>query len=198
MPSSGWLDDLNARFNGIAERCGCHQRPQQIFFSEAAKFGIHSGVTRGIQLAPRDKEYGTKSPHASDSHEETLRLKLKLSANQRETFVNPEEVVQRQLIAYNAKDLDAFVAQYADDVREYRPPMREPFLEGRAAFRAYYGDQRFVLPDLHAEIVQRMVVGNKVVDHERIVGIRKSEVEGIALYEVIDGLICNVWFYSNE
>jgi hypothetical protein len=112
--------------------------------------------------------------------------------------VNPEEVAQRQLIAYNAKDLDAFVALYADHVREYRPPAREPFLEGRAAFRAYYGEQRFVLPNLHAKVVQRMVVGNKVVDHERIAGICESDVEGVALYEVIDGLICNVWFYSNE
>jgi hypothetical protein len=48
----------------------------------------------------------------------------------REPFVNPEEVVQRQMVAYNAKDLDAFVAQYAEDVREYRPPVSEPFLEG--------------------------------------------------------------------
>lgn len=43
-----------------------------------------------------------------------------------------------------------------------------------------------------------MVVGNKVVDHERITGIRESEVEGIALYEVCDRLIRNVWLYSDE
>jgi hypothetical protein len=109
----------------------------------------------------------------------------------------PEAVVQRQLEAYNAKDLDAFTAQYADDVREYRPPAREPFLEGKAAFRAYYGGQRFVLPALHAEVVHRMVVGNKVADHERIAGIGPSVLEGLAVYEVIAGKIQNVWFHSD-
>lgn len=110
----------------------------------------------------------------------------------------PEDVVQRQLVAYNTKDLDAFVAQYADDAREYRPPATEPFLEGKAAFRAYYGGKRFVLPDLHAEVVQRMVVGSKVVDHERIAGIGSSVVEGVAVYEIVGGMIRNVWFHSDE
>jgi hypothetical protein len=113
-------------------------------------------------------------------------------------MVKPEDVVQRQLVAYNARNLDAFVTQYADDVREYRPPASEPFLAGKAAFRAYYGGERFVLPGLRAEVLQRIVVGNKVADHERIVGIRPSAVEGIAVYEVIGGLIQNVWFHSDE
>lgn len=113
-------------------------------------------------------------------------------------MVNPEDVVQRQLEAYNARDLEAFVAAYAGDVREYRPPEPAPFLAGKAAFRAFYGSRRFVLPGLRAEVVQRIVAGNKVADHERISGIRSSPIEGIAVYEVIDGLIRNVWFHSDE
>lgn len=113
-------------------------------------------------------------------------------------MTEPEAVVQRQLVAYNAKDLDAFAAEYADDVREYRPPAKEPFLDGKAAFKAYYGEKRFVLPTLHAEVVQRMVVGNKVADHERISGIGPSAVEGLAVYEVVAGKIKNVWFHSDE
>lgn len=112
--------------------------------------------------------------------------------------MKPEDVAQRQLQAYNEKNLDAFVAHYAEDVKEYRPPAEQPFLEGKAAFRAYYASQRFVLPDLHAEVVRRMVVGNKVVDHERITGIRDTVVEGIAVYEVVGGVIQNCWFYSDE
>jgi hypothetical protein len=30
--------------------------------------------------------------------------------------------VQRQLDAYNARDLERFVAEYAEDVRVFRPP----------------------------------------------------------------------------
>jgi len=41
-----------------------------------------------------------------------------------------------------------------------------------------------------------MVAGNKVVDHERIVGLEAEPVEAIAVYEVVDGLIRTVWFFS--
>lgn len=111
--------------------------------------------------------------------------------------MHPEDIAQRQLDAYNAKDLDRFVEQYADDVVEYRPPAVEPFLQGKDAFRAYYGTQRFVLPGLHARVVSRMVVGNKVIDHERIAGIRETDVEGIAVYEVQAGKIRRVWFFAD-
>ena len=40
-----------------------------------------------------------------------------------------------------------------------------------------------------------MIAGNKVVDHERIVGLGAEVVEAIAVYEVEDGLIKNVWFF---
>ena len=40
--------------------------------------------------------------------------------------------------------------------------------------------------------------GNKVIDHERIRGVREQPFEVAAVYEVIDGLICNAWFYAAE
>jgi hypothetical protein len=64
------------------------------------------------------------------------------------------------------------------------------------AFAKHYAEKRFNLPLLHAEVVNRMVFGNKVIDHERIVGIKEGVVEAAAVYEVIDGHICNVWFYD--
>jgi hypothetical protein len=109
--------------------------------------------------------------------------------------LNPVDPVQRQLDAYNAHDLDRFVAQYTDDVRVFRPPAAEPTLSGKRAFADHYARNRFTLPDLHAEVVNRMVCGNKVVDHERITGLEPDVVEAIAVYEVEGGLICTVWFY---
>ena len=112
--------------------------------------------------------------------------------------MNPEAVVERQILAYNSKDIVLFASQYADDVIEYRPPLVEPFLKGKAAFVEYYSSTRFVLPNLHADIVHRMTVGNKVVDHERIAGITDEVLEGIAVYEVIGETIKTVWFFSDE
>ena len=88
-----------------------------------------------------------------------------------------------------------FTAEYSDDIRVFRPPAKEPVLEGKKAFSEHYAKNRFSLPSLHAEIVNRMVVGSRVVDHERISGLQQGIVEAIAVYEVQDGLIRTVWFY---
>jgi hypothetical protein len=105
------------------------------------------------------------------------------------------DVVQRQLEAYNARDLDAFAATYSDDVRIFRMPATEPSVTGKEQFREVYR-QRFASPSLHADVVTRIVLGNKVIDHERVVGIREQPVEALAIYEVEGNLIRTVWFYS--
>jgi hypothetical protein len=110
--------------------------------------------------------------------------------------MNSELPVQRQLEAYNARDLERFVAEYADDVRVFRPPSAEPVLAGKQAFAEHYAKHRFNLPGLHAEIVNRMVLGNKVVDHERISGVREHPFEAVAVYEVVDDRIRTVWFFD--
>ena len=109
--------------------------------------------------------------------------------------MGPVDPVQRQLDAYNAHDLARFVAEYADDVRVFRPPAAEPTLSGKRAFADHYARNRFTLPALHAEVVDRLVCGNKVVDHERITGLGPDVVEAIAVYEVEGDLICTVWFH---
>ena len=108
--------------------------------------------------------------------------------------MNPEDIVQRQLEAYNARDLEAFLATYTDGVQLYRMPAKEPTTVGKEAMRAVYR-QRFASTNLHATILSRMVLGNKVIDHERVVGIRETAIEAVAVYEVDGGLIRTVWFF---
>lgn len=116
-----------------------------------------------------------------------------------EAELNPELAVQRQLDAYNARDLARFVAEYTDDVLLFRPPQAEPILAGKAAMAEHYATQRFNLPGLQAALVNRMVVGNKVIDHERISGIGEAAVEAAVVFEVNPhGLICKVWFFGPD
>jgi hypothetical protein len=114
-----------------------------------------------------------------------------------ETF-DPAGFAQRQLDAYNARDLARFVAEYTDDVACYRLHETQPFLVGKAAVAAHYGANRFNLPELHAELVNRMVFGNKVIDHERVTGTGPEPVEVAAIYEVTPGGIAKVWFVSGR
>ena len=113
-------------------------------------------------------------------------------------MTSPEAIVQRQLEAYNARDLERFVACYGDDVRVYRPPATEPAIEGKAALAEFYSTQRFNRPGLKAEIVDRMVLGNKVIDHERVFGVQPAPMDVAAIYEVTPAGISRVWFVSGD
>jgi len=113
-----------------------------------------------------------------------------------EPTLNAADTVQRQLDAYNARDLERFLACYAETIRVYRPPAPEPAIAGKAAFGAFYATQRFNRASLHAELVKRMVLGNKVIDHERITGARDAPFEVAVVYEVAGGLIQCTWSFE--
>lgn len=108
------------------------------------------------------------------------------------------DVVQRQADAYNDRDLDRFVAEFSDTVVVYRLPATEPVIVGKVKFAEFYATQRFNLPHLHAEIVNRIVMGNKVIDHERITGVRPKPFEMVVIFEIADNLIQRVWSLSPE
>ena len=110
-----------------------------------------------------------------------------------------ESVVQAQLDAYNARDIDAFIATYADDVKLFELP-EKLLSEGTATMRERYG-QLFKDERLHATIVNRIVMGNTVVDHERVrvtLPQGPGTVEAVAIYEVRGGKITAVWFRYGE
>jgi hypothetical protein len=112
--------------------------------------------------------------------------------------MKPQEAVQHQLDAYNARNLDRFLAVYADDVKVYRPPAAVPSMDGKAALADFHAKQRFNLPGLRAELLNRIVMGTKVIDHERVSGIRDAPFEVLAVYNVVDGLIRAVWFFAPD
>ena len=110
------------------------------------------------------------------------------------TDTSPAAVVQRQLDAYNARDVEALVAIYADDARLYEHPDKL-VAQGTAALRARFS-QRFAEPNLHAALLNRIVSGNRVIDHERVTRTfpeGPGEIELVMIYEVVDGRIAQAW-----
>ena len=111
------------------------------------------------------------------------------------SFTSPEIVVQRQLDAYNAKDIDAWLGAYADDAGQFEHPGKLLAL-GRAEIRART-EPRFAEPALHAKLVKRSVMGNVVIDHEDVTRNfpeGPGKIELVCIYVVEDGLIKSASF----
>jgi imidazolonepropionase-like amidohydrolase len=108
---------------------------------------------------------------------------------------SPETVVQGQVEAYNARDIEAFLSFYADDVVVRRLPSGEVSYDGKEAMSLRYASRFAENPELHCTITQRVVHGDWVVDHELVTGVEgRPRVRAVATYEVRGGLIQNVWF----
>lgn len=106
---------------------------------------------------------------------------------------DPEALAQRQLNAYNARDLEAFLAPYAAEV-EVLDLEGKVLRKGHEAFRKSYGDMFEKNPKLHCELLQRMVLGNWVIDEERVTGRGPEPIHAAAIYEVKEGKILRVRF----
>jgi hypothetical protein len=104
----------------------------------------------------------------------------------------PEMLVQRQLNAYNARNLDAFLATYADDVELYNFP-DSLIGKGKEKMRPMYEDMFKNLKYLHCEIVDRIRLNNTIIDHERV-KFNDKIFNAVAIYEVKDGKIAKVTF----
>ncbi len=118
-----------------------------------------------------------------------------------ENAADPEVLlpVERQLEAYNARDIEAFMRWWADDCQYYAFP--NTLLASNADQIRARHVERFREPDLHGKLIQRACVGNLVMDHEivtRNFPDGKGEVEVICLYEVSDGKIAKAWFKLGE
>jgi hypothetical protein len=109
----------------------------------------------------------------------------------------PESVVQRQLDAYNARDVNALMATYADDAQQFEHPATL-LVSGAAQLRERI-TARFREPNLHARLIRRIVMGQVVIDHEEVSRTfpeGTGKIELVAIYEVRDGKISTARFLT--
>lgn len=116
------------------------------------------------------------------------------------TAINPSSVVsntavqlvQQQLNAYNAHDLDAFLEPYADEVELYEFPAKL-LSKGKEQMRK---DYVFITqtPKLYCRLQNRVVQGNMVIDHEEVWFGGAKPVYAVAIYIIEKGKIAKVYF----
>lgn len=112
---------------------------------------------------------------------------------------NPAWVVDRQVDAYNARDLELFLSFYAPDARLFRLQTGQDVAAGTEAIRQVYGELFTASPTLRCDVMAREISGPLVVDHELVQGLRGGPpVRAVAIYEVKDGRIQRVWMGGRE
>ena len=105
----------------------------------------------------------------------------------------PEKLVQQQLIAYNARNIDAFLEPYSEDIELYMFP-NQLLGKGKNFMRKDYAEMFKNTPNLHCDIKNRTVLGNTVIDHEVVSGFGPNQLEAIAIYEIKNDKIAKVYF----
>ncbi|WP_425075909.1 nuclear transport factor 2 family protein [Psychroserpens sp. S379A] len=103
-----------------------------------------------------------------------------------------EAIIQRNLEAYNARDIEAFMNDYADDVKLYQYPNTLQ-TEGKEAMRKSYSNWFNQVKDLKAIVKKRIVFENKVIDEEQVTA-NGQILNAVAIYEVENGKIVKVTF----
>ena len=102
--------------------------------------------------------------------------------------------VQAQLDAYNARDIDAFMACYADDVI-IEDADGNIISQAQEPMRARYGAMFAQYPELHCTLVTRVRIGDHVIDEEHVTGRVPNLVHAVAIYRLAaDGRIARVRF----
>lgn len=101
-----------------------------------------------------------------------------------------DDPVVAQLAAYNAHDVDGFVACYAVDAVVASGDGRT-LMTGHAEMRDAYSRLFAHHADVHADVIERLCERDWVVDHERV--LTGGETTGyVVAYQVRDGVISRV------
>lgn len=107
--------------------------------------------------------------------------------------MSPVDVVAAQLEAYNAQDLEVLCAYLAEDcvIADFNGAVTQ---EGLPAVRQRYATLFAQHPQNRARIVNRIAVGEVVIDHEEITRSPAERFTAAAIYTVRNGRIVRVDF----
>lgn len=109
---------------------------------------------------------------------------------------DPATVVQAQVDAYNAHDLELFASCYSSDIKMYDLWAETTDVIGKKNLLDNYQFLKTAPKEFKVIIEKRMVNGPIVIDYERLTGLSGGREDRLvfAMYEVRDGKIIKVWF----
>ena len=102
-------------------------------------------------------------------------------------------IADAQLVAYNACDMDSYLALFHNDAELINLPDQSVIATGIEAIRAMY-EKRFATPGLRCEVQHRTEIGNIAIDRETVFTDANPPVDILAMYEVVDSKIKRIFF----
>ena len=96
---------------------------------------------------------------------------------------SPINLVKRQLKAYNSRNIESFLEPYDDDVEAYIHATNKLAFKGKDAMRKLYSEIFKNTPNLHCELINRIVQGNTIIDKECVLFGEKT-LEAVAIYYI--------------
>jgi hypothetical protein len=102
--------------------------------------------------------------------------------------LSADQIVQKQLEAYNSGNIDEFMSVFHTEIELWQLGGEKPIAKGFEAVRNIYKNLFENSPQLNSVVINRSVIGNKVIDYERITG-RNGNSEPLYLmmiYEIKD------------
>lgn len=161
--------------------------------TKISRLAVNSASSKLLLTAElADFVNATKSTIKTPEEISLAEMNRQTEKNNAENTVRLSLIIQKQLDAYNAQDLEAFLATYTDDIKLYNYP-NELLSEGKDQMRKDHIAWFQRTPDLKATVKKRIVIGNKVIDEEQVTA--KGEIfNTVAIYEVRNGQISKVTF----
>lgn len=115
------------------------------------------------------------------------------------TLTSPEDVVQRQLDAFNEHDLEALLPLFGDNVVIHDLVDGSIVLRGIDAFRDRYVRVFQERPQVKAQLAGRLTLGRHVVDLEQLTDGEDHPPEAaLAIYEVAGDVVVRMWFIEPD
>lgn len=152
----------------------------------------------GKSLIKFDTESGIEWELVASFEQEEINNITRIAVNKagnRLAFVaeeSPANIVQKQLDAYNERDIEAFMDTYSKNIKLYEYP-NTLFMEGQDKMKESYNSYFENTPDLHCELKNRIIIGNRVIDEEYITA-NGINFRAVAIYEVENGRIIKATF----
>lgn len=102
----------------------------------------------------------------------------------------PEQIVQREVNAFNSRNMEAFLDAYDDDAEMYTSPDNRLVNKGKSAIEGRRSNLFQNRPDLHCEIKSRVVEGDTITQNEVIItSLERKPAIGKVTYVIEKGKI---------